>query len=152
MYGARSACNVILVDSNSWLLLVARRVRRTVRRRPLDYYGPLMINGCMWEHASMIILALCESHSEGNRKPVPNTTTKTSNGTHHVQFPPISYGRTWPFVISHDAFFEKWPNCFSRPTNFPFTVCTYKCIRHANGLLMSSNVSDRLFNDFVHLI
>ena len=84
MYGARSACNVILVDSNSLPLLVARH---NSHRRPLDYYGPLMINGCMWEHASMIILALCESHSEGNRKPVPNTTTKTAMAHTMYNFP-----------------------------------------------------------------
>ena len=116
MYGARSACNVILVDSNSWLLLVARRVRRTVRRRPLDYYGPLMINGCMWEHASMIILALCESHSEGNRKPVPNTTTTITMAMAHTvyNFPQFHMAGHGLLSFHMTLIFEKWPNFFSR--------------------------------------
>ena len=56
-----------------WLKFLSPAILVLVRRST-DYYGPLMINGCMWEHASMIILALCESYSgdyEGNRKPPP---------------------------------------------------------------------------------
>ena len=66
------------VPNPCWLKFLSPAI--LVVQRSTDYYGPLMINGCMWEHASMIILALCESYSgdyEGNRKPPPKRRRAT---------------------------------------------------------------------------
>ena len=71
MYSKQSRM-VCEVPNPCWLEFLSPAI--LVVRRSTDYYGPLMINGCMCEHASMIILALCESYSgdfEGNRKPPP---------------------------------------------------------------------------------
>ena len=94
------ACKVIRVDSNSWLVLLV------VVQQRCDYYGPLMINDCMWEHASMIILALCESYSgdEGNRKP-------SSLYYSVLQFPAIQ--KAGHGLLSfHISLFDKWRNFF----------------------------------------